>query len=129
MVRTKSTSSKSTGGRPFGNVKKVPQEEIRQVSFMDEALVKIKDVNTFRRRDRVMIKSHELFYPPTLMHKAWYGPFETNCICENNRIEVKDHTMWMANVPIKEVMHMQDYMADLSSWREKPATQWSEFNT
>jgi len=129
MVRTKHTIRKSTGGRPYGNMKKVKQEEIRQVNFMDEAPVKIKDDNTFRRRDRVMIKSHEIFYPPTLMYKTWYGPFEINCICKDNRIEVKDHTRWMAKVPNEEVMHVRDYMADLSSWREKPAAQGSEFNT
>jgi hypothetical protein len=96
---------------------------------MDEAPAKVKDKSTFIRRDRVMIKSHELFYPPTLMHKAWYVPFEINCTCKNYRIEVKDQTRWMAKVPIEEVMYVRDYMAGLSSWREKPAAQGSEFNT
>jgi hypothetical protein len=30
MVRTKQTARISTGGRPFGGLKKVPQEEIRK---------------------------------------------------------------------------------------------------
>jgi len=129
MVRTKKTAWKTTGGRPFGGVKKVPQEEIRLVSFMDEIPIKIKDKDAFRRRDKVMIKSHEIFYPPTLMHKAWYVPFEIKRICKKNRLEIKDHTSWMAKVPIEEVMHMQDYMQDLSSWMEKPTAQGSEYNT
>jgi len=63
------------------------------------------------------------------MHKALYRPFEINHICKNNHIEVKDNIRWMDKVPIEEVMHVQDYMADLSSWREKPTAQGSEFNT
>jgi len=62
-----------------------------------------------------MIKSHELFYPPTLVHKAWYGPFEIICIYKNNRVEIKDHTRWRAKVPIEEVMYQRDYIAGLSS--------------
>lgn len=96
---------------------------------MDEVSVKFKDKNAFRRRDRVMIKSHEFFYPPTLMHKAWYVPFEINRICKNNRVEIKDHTRWMTKVPIEEVMHVRDYITCLSSWREKPSAPGSEFNT
>jgi len=89
--------------------------DIPQVSFMDEVPVKIKDNNTFRRRKKVMIISHEFFYPPTLMHNARYGPFEINHLCKNNRVEIKDHTRWMAKVPIEEVMHVRDYMTSLSS--------------
>ena len=96
---------------------------------MDEVLVKINDKNAFRRRDTIMIKSHELFYPPTLTHKAWYGPSEITRICKNNRVEIKHHTRWLAKVPIKEVMHLRDYMQDLSSRREELATQRSEHNT
>ncbi|KEH19780.1 hypothetical protein MtrunA17_Chr8g0362161 [Medicago truncatula] len=96
---------------------------------MEEVRSKVKDKSAFRRRDIVMIKSYELFYPPTLIHKAWYGPFEINRICKNNRVEIKDHTRWMAKVPIEEVMHLRDYMAGLSSWREKSATQGSEQDT
>jgi hypothetical protein len=90
----------------MGGVKKVPQKDIRQVSFMGDVPIRIKDKNAFRRRDRVMIKSHELFYQSTLMHKAWYGPFEITRICENNRVEIKDHSRWLAKVPIEEVMHL-----------------------
>jgi len=35
----------------------------------------------------------------------------------------------MAKVPIKEVMHLRDYMAGLGSWREKSATQRPEQDT
>jgi len=55
MVRTKRTARKSTRGRSIGGLKKVPQEKIRQVSFMDEVPVKIKDKNAFKRRDTVVI--------------------------------------------------------------------------
>jgi hypothetical protein len=108
MVKTKCTTSKSTGGKPIGGLKKVPQEEIRQVRFMDEVLVKIKDKNAFKRRDTIMIKSHELFYPPTLMHKVWYELFQITRICKNNRVEIKDHTRWLDKVPIEEFMHVRD---------------------
>jgi len=36
MARTKRTTRNTTGGRPFGNIKKDPHEEIRQVGFKDE---------------------------------------------------------------------------------------------
>ena len=114
MVRTKRTSRKTTGGRLFGGLKKEPQIDILQVSFMDEVPVKIKDNNTFRRREKVIIISHELFYPLTLMHNARYGPSEINRIGKNNRVEIKDHTRWMAKIPIEEVMHVRDYMTSLS---------------
>ena len=119
MARTKRTTRKTTGGWPFGNVKKDPQEEIRQVSFVEDVWIKAKDKNAFRRRDNVMIKSHEFFYPPSLVNKACYGPFEINRICKNNRVEIKDHTRWMAKIPNEEVMNLRDYMAGLNSWREK----------
>jgi len=90
MARTKRIARKTIGGRPFGGLKKNPQEEIRQVSFMDEIRIKVKDKNTFRRRDIAIIKSLELFYPSILVHKAWYGPFQINCICKNNCVEIKD---------------------------------------
>ena len=129
MARTKRTTRKSTGWRPFENIKKVPQEEVQQVNFMDEVRIKVKDKKAFRRRDKVMIKSHELLYPPTLVHKAWYGPFEINRKCKNNRVEIKDHTRQVAKLTIEEVMHLRDYTTCLSSWREKTTAQGSELNT
>jgi hypothetical protein len=129
MVRTKRTTRKTMGGRPMGGVKKIPQEEIRQVNFMGDVSIKIKDKNAFRRRDRVMIKSHELFSPSTLMHKALYGPFEITRIFKNNCVEIKDHTRWLAKVLIKEVMHLRDYMQDPSSRKEEPAAQRSKINS
>jgi hypothetical protein len=65
-MRTKQTTRKTTRRKPTRRVKKYPQEEIKQDSFMDEVTVKIKDKNAFIRRDTIMIKSHDLFYPPTL---------------------------------------------------------------
>ena len=104
MARTKRTARKSTWGRPFGNLKKDLQEEIRQVNFMEEVQSKVKDKNAFRRRDKVMIKSHELFYPPTLVHKVWYGPFEINCICKNNR-EILAHSNMMFYAMFQHCTH------------------------
>jgi len=54
MARTKRTARKTTGGRPFGNLTKDPHEETWQVSFMKEVRNKVKDKNTFWRRDSVM---------------------------------------------------------------------------
>ena len=101
MARTKQTARKTTGGRPFGSLKKDPHEEIRQVSFMEDVRNKVKNKNVFRRRDIVMIKSHEFFYPPTLVQEAWYGPSKITLIFKNNHVEVKDHTGWRGKVPIE----------------------------
>jgi hypothetical protein len=128
-MRTKQTLRKTMRGRPTRGVKKDPQEKIRQVSFMDKIPVIIKDKKTFKRRDTIMIKSHELFYPPTLTHKAWYGPFEITRIYKSNHVEIKEHTRWLSKVPIDKVMHLRDYMQDLSNRREESATQSSENNT
>jgi len=52
------------------------------------------------------------------MHKAWYGSFQINRICKNNHVEIKDHTRWLAKVPIEEVVHLRDY------WWGKSASAW-----
>jgi hypothetical protein len=105
------------------------KEEIREVKFIEEIAVKTKDTKTFKRRDSVMIKSHKLFYPPTLNHKAWYGPFEVTRICKNNCVEIKDHTRWFAKVPTNEVMHLRDYIQRLDNRTDEPAPKRSKIIT
>ena len=64
--RTKQTEGKTIRGRPTRGVKKEPQEDIiEQVSFADKMSTRTQDSKTFRRTEDVMIKSHDLFYPPT----------------------------------------------------------------
>jgi len=68
--------------------KEKPKEEIEQVSFTKEVSTRTQDNKTFRRREDVMIKSHELFYPPTQANKGWYGPFTMARMYKNDRVEV-----------------------------------------
>jgi len=54
--------------------------------------------------------THELFYPPSFSHKAWYVPFKITCINKSNQVEIKDHTRWLAKVPVTPSLNYLFYL-------------------
>lgn len=88
--------------------------------FADEVSTRTQGNKTFRRREDVMIKAHEILYPPTQANKGWYGPFTIFRIRKNDRVEVWDHTRWYAKVSTMEIIHLRDYIEGLSTRYEEP---------